>query len=566
MGYKRSKIRTGLLFRICYTYWRMNLEKIRVSNEQIRKKTPQELIAQLDDVYGLYGVEATEEFILIKEYVMALSQSGLSDEDLATELQHIYTSTKDVIKREYSASVRRQRNEHETTVATVFSDYINQHPLDVLEEQNAIEALRAQIIFLDNPEQIQELGSQFPGGNFLYHGTQTEQAIQILESGKLANVKAIQEAVAEQHEGEAQEDTSRTNNESITAQGSEFGPKSNSGFEGISWNYNEIGAMPGDRYHIAGFLAAPQDILSEDQQLAIPSRPAPFELIQINKSIDSDTFYTLKTQAELFYSGSISSSKTLFDDLLNHTFYIDHKNDAECFIKNSPLADFLQAQHESGDRSNVLKSLYSLRENGTIALSPELLGQVDYKIPVAAVAFQALIDSGRIRNVKGFENVQTVEEIIQKLSSDNEGDLLAELKKDYHFVQDLIAAEEQKVTAFSVPVSQLYLVVSKNDLESYLQVLARSDTKPKGILVYDESEVKLEHFASAHQGDHVHMTEILKGAIPPTEGYVDYEASLLGTQISPDMLRGTKYHTLGDTYLTHRKTIQKDAVGKLVVV
>ena len=83
-------------------------------------------------------------------------------------------------------------------------------------------------------EQREHLGKDFPGGSFLYHGAKGEVLLKILETGVLKNVVAMREEAkaAAEKEGRKPEPV-----------------RNNSGFEGISWNFNKIDALFGDRYY-----------------------------------------------------------------------------------------------------------------------------------------------------------------------------------------------------------------------------------------------------------------------------------------------------------------------------
>ncbi len=72
----------------------------------------------------------------------------------------------------------------------------------------------------------------------------------------------------------------------------------NGGEEGISWSLGNIDALPGSRFHLAGFMAAPETLLGEGRdQLAIPDSPAPYEVVQLSSNIDAQDFYRKYTQA-----------------------------------------------------------------------------------------------------------------------------------------------------------------------------------------------------------------------------------------------------------------------------
>lgn len=567
-------------------------------NNKVFKKSPQELAAQVESVYRI-SLEFTRHpegktfdrfYQEMRDYVKKLLEIGVSDEQLEEELRRLYEQGKKLgiyspleserrddflsqlkkhylglgyseieaelkaqktLSREgYLAELRKWRRNYERKINKYFQDIIKRYPMTNTDESERIRQLRERVIYLTNPEQTRQLASQFPDGNFLYHGTRVEQAIRILESGSLLNVKALLDAEEERVKREGGEKTII---------------RRNSGYEGISWSFNEINALPGDRYHLVGFLASPQEILTEDQQLAIPSRPAPYELIQINGEIDSRLYYSIKTQLELISAIGVGERNSVFSNIIQLSLYRKNqaKGGSNPFAKNSLLQNFVNMKLDDTEMSSKLRSLYYLRENGTVELSPDLLQQTSDEIPVAAVWFQSLIDTGRIKNVLGFEDVTTVKQIIERISHDNYGAFLEELRRENQYLEDLIKNEEEKITPISVPVSKMYLVVPSTDLEKYLRVIARCGVQPKGIIVYDHRLVRLENFASTHRGDYEAMTRLIREAIPISNGFIDYK-QILGTEITSDKLAGHKKHVIGERYLDGTGLLKKREGGLVV--
>jgi hypothetical protein len=109
------------------------------------------------------------------------------------------------------------------------------------------------------------------------------------------------------------------------------------------------------------------------------------------------------------------------------------------------------------------------------------------------------------------------------------------------------------------------MVLPKKDLEKWLKVLARTNPKIKGVLVYDDKKVRLENFASEHTGDHGNLTQILRQAIPTREGYLDYEEEMLGSKITPDKMRGSKHQVIGEEFIKIRKSVKKGKNGELII-
>ena len=111
----------------------------------------------------------------------------------------------------------------------------------------------------------------------------------------------------------------------------------NSGFEGISWSMDGIDALPGTRGNIAGFLAAPEDVLGGETQLVVPSRPAPYEMLQTSKEVDPRELYTLKNQVETWGDGGFSfGEKNSVDGNLVRMLTYDEANP---FLGSSSVYD-----------------------------------------------------------------------------------------------------------------------------------------------------------------------------------------------------------------------------------
>ena len=210
----------------------------------------------------------------------------------------------------YLAEVRRNRKNNEAEISSQFGDFIEKHPLDPEDEKAKIKELRDKCVVIDNAGKG-VLAGEFQGGNFLFHGTRVEQAISILDSGGLVSRHTLIEREEESAEAEEREKSHVRNN---------------SGYEGISWNFNEITAMPADRYHIVGFVTSPDTVLEGGHQLAIPSRPAPNELILINEEIDGKKYYEAKTQSELMSAWGLGESNSVLSNLITLSSYREGGN------------------------------------------------------------------------------------------------------------------------------------------------------------------------------------------------------------------------------------------------
>lgn len=465
-----------------------------------------------------------------------------------TEEEATKAALRELKSNGYLDAIRHKRKEQEHTFKDPISEYIGSHELGTDTEKAELEILLERTIditTLSEPE-TSRLLHDFPSGNFVYHGTGTEQLIKILDTGILANAKALYEREKATAKAEGRETKMI---------------RRNSGFEGVSWSMNGIDALPGDRYHLAGFIAAPEAILSDTCQLAIPSRPAPYEVVQISTKVEAAKFYEAKTQFELYLNpGIFGESNSVFDNLISISIWEKEENRQ---LRDEPMLYSakrgLLAQPEYQDR---LRSLYSVDDSGRIRLNTDLFQQIDNKIPVAAVWLQAAIDTGRLKDTQ-FANKELAA-IIDELNSENITVLLGACRQDWEEYEAVIDEAGKVSGSVEVPVENMYFVAPRKDAKAWLEVLARSQHKPAGILLYDDKEVRLENFASLHGGDHAKLTEELKAAIKPeNKRYIDY-AKVLGTEFKDDMRTGHKHQVIADRHLDNCATIRLEN-GELVL-
>ena len=459
------------------------------------------------------------------------------------------------IWQEYIEELRQWRLNHEEEIRSQFNQFLEQHPLDPNVERIRIAELRRLIVDPDDPEALDHFREDFPSGNFVYHGTKFGRVIEILASGYLKNVKALKE----------------THGENVP---------NNAGYEGISWSLNNIEALPGDRFHLAGFLGSPEKILDPNQQFTVPPRPAPFELIQINRDIEPNEFYDFNIQNRIYRHVSLGDSNSVASNLVKVANF-ENKNTSKS--DSIPmLIKFLNKHPDDQELAQELRKFYQIRtkdgqlkrfgenfnnSDSTVRLSEALLQQNE--IPVAAVWIQALIDTGRINNDPDFQGLTTVRAIVQKMPG-KKNPLKEEFFKEIAYLNRLWEEQERKITPIQVPVSKLYLVVPRHDLEKYLRILARCEpsTWPKGIIVYDNRQIRLENFASLHAGDHATLTQWLQNLIPPrtpAEGYIDYCSTFLGKpEISPEDRGGYMNQVIRDSIIRKRPSIIVNN-GRLII-
>lgn len=449
------------------------------------------------------------------------------------------TALQELRKLGYLDRLRSQRKELEDAFKVPITDYIKER--SSIEHTTGTKHNTPPIINLSelNPEHKAAVKTNFPTGNFLYHGAKTEQLLSILQDGFIITTSELK-----QQEQERAVQAGREPN----------AVPSNSGLEGISWSMNRIDALPGDRYHLAGFVTSPEMILGQKEQLCVPSRPAPYEVLQMPVAVNAAEFFSAKTQLELY-------------------------QDVSCYGEsNSVIGGLLAACNEDGmsklhqeaekieidtSRVGLLRELAFVDEQHNIELYPSLLQQSKDEISVAAVWLQAMIDNGMLADTKfaGLDLVGVV-----KAYEDGDQKLLApyvwrQTKKQEAIVSAGLAEGSQAPRA---AVEDMYFVTPQKDAKLWEQVLALSPHKPKGILIYDDKQVRMENFASGHRGDHSSLTAQLQRAINPAqEGYISYD-DVLGVPFSDAVRTGSSHHVIAEHHLDKRKKITNDG-GKLLI-
>lgn len=560
-------------------------------------KPPQEIAAQALDVYPYFGAsvmpenEATrldEQAKGLKAEIESIKPYMLADDELApiladvkqratetgvwrtdkgegadkrleyaveqrkgygyTEGEAIEGAVKELKRSGYLEAVRNRRKEQERLFKVPISEYIGGHEIEADTEKAELDKLLERTVDITTltEAELASLSRSFPSGNFVYHGTGTEQLIKILDTGVLANAKALYER----------------ENEAAKAEGRDAGiVQRNSGFEGVSWSMNGIDALPGDRYHLAGFLAAPEAILNDTQQFAVPSRPAPNEVLQISGEVDASKFYDAKTQFELYCNpGMFGETNSVLDNLVSVSMWEDEES--RQFRDEPMLYQIKRGLLAQPDYQDQLRERYSVTEKGKIRLDPDLLQQIDNEIPVAAVWLQAVIDTGRLQGTQFAD--KELPAIIDQLNGDNFKELFGASRQDWEQYEAVLDEAEKFAGNVEVPVESMYFVAPRKDADTWLKVMARSPHKPAGILLYDDKKVRLENFASLHRGDHTELTRELQTAInPENDGYIDY-GQVLGVEFNDDMRTGHKHQVIAEKYLSNRRVIRA-VDGKLVV-
>lgn len=143
-------------------------------------------------------------------------------------------------------------------------------PMAADNEAKQIEKIATTVIDANNVSEKDSalVNKNFPSGTFLFHSATTSSLVNILRDGSLYNGAAL---------------------------GGEHA--TNGGSEAISWSLGGIEAMPATRHHIAGFIAAPELVVTQQQELVVPDRAAPYEVTQVPTAINPTAFYDTYARA-----------------------------------------------------------------------------------------------------------------------------------------------------------------------------------------------------------------------------------------------------------------------------
>lgn len=407
--------------------------------------------------------------------------------------------------------------------------------------QEAVERLHEKVINITEQE-AGALKDEFPDGNYVFHGTSLDSAKKIIESGFLGNAASINDGNVGR----------------------------NSGYEGISWSMNGIDALPGEEGHIVGFIASPEDVLGDDTKLVIPSRPAPYEMLQISEEIETEDFFEARIQDELLNDRAIGVTvNSLVQNLIEVSLA---KKFPDFMPDGSILTNFLKKEWTADN----LRALYSTnQETGFTDFSKELFQQ--YEIPVAAVCMQKIIDakwmessqvSDEMKNLikeGGYDNM----DVRQMIEAINNGDeniaTVIRYFMGYHIKhrEEVLSNHLDKAKPVKIPISEMYLVTNKEDVEGLIQELAESGQTPKGILLYDDEKVKRPNFASKEKGDQEELTSEFDHVIGTNKSFWEEQ---MGINIENTSRSGGRGQVLKETEIKTRNRVGKIVDGKFTIV
>lgn len=233
--------------------------------------------------------------------------------------------------------------------------------------------------------------------------------------------------------------------------------------------------------------------------LVVPSRPAPYEVLQVASKINPKEFYAVKNQLETWGDGgvSIGERNNVDSNLMRMLMY----EEGDIFRGNSKVYDY------DGDLSETeLRKYYTLDEEGNLTWDEDVYQKSE--VPPALPWMQSLIDRDIFAR-NGLGELDSVQKVIERAKSDQDfiKVLVATERATVKPINELYEEMLDDAGAIRIGVDQMYFVASHQDLDDWLKVMARTSVEPKGILLYDDNQVVLENFASQYEGNHRELSQ-----------------------------------------------------------
>ena len=418
------------------------------------------------------------------------------------------------------------------------------------------------------------LANQFTSGVYLFHGTKVDNARAIMGSGAIMNADALYEQKIEDTRSRLK--TEGKSEEEIQQALKIVNVSRNSGQEGISWSSNGIDALPGEAGHIVGFVAAPELVLGNDK-LVVPSRPAPYELLQVSSDVDTKKFFETKKQYEVWGYKDVALLESASVDsglmFLRKSNLEAKKAEGEqnSLLTKSFMDEFAK---KGGLPAEELRKHFRIMEDGRVRVDEQLHQQKfdENYLPPGVVWVQAMLDKG-LFDINKFDNTglqglnldgMGVNEIIEK-TYDIELLTLYMLNEAWKESKRYLKEYEEeldKIQPVKVPVESMYLVTNRKDLEMWMDEMERTGHYPKGVLLYDEEKVVTPNFASEKKGDHTELADEI-GRVVGVDG--DFWQREMGMDVKNLPRAGSHDQVLREDVVDY--SVEVELVdGKLAVV
>jgi len=200
---------------------------------------------KLEQLRDMFGAIKHEEGLSIE------TRKSLGEEDSAYAILGYYEHAHPELKKIYLDILQEVRKEQEAKI----KQKLKRALANVEVDENAKSNLDQHTISLEReqltPEQTDLLKESLPSGNILLHTTNVDSTIQCIKSGNLLSTAEVSLIKERDWKSEMQ--------------------------EGISFNMNHVQVLTGDERHFIGFLVAPEAVLNDQTQLAVPYDASRYE-------------------------------------------------------------------------------------------------------------------------------------------------------------------------------------------------------------------------------------------------------------------------------------------------
>lgn len=305
----------------------------------------------------------------------------------------------------------------------------------------------------------------FPSGNWIYHATSADRITRILRDGYIRSTADV-----------------------VRLQGPSAFLRANGGSLGISWNFNRVESLVGDRRHLAGFLADPEVVLRRQGGiLAVPAKCCPSEL-QYYKSVPQSIEDIREAEAMLNLTTGILKQLDVFrrtlddgkpDEMVKKDpiarQYVTRLAKANAYLAESAEPDYLRryyvvtsdkkfrfAAHLPEDELACIDILVFIQASADGALGADSQRQLGGRLP-RRIDQTTLATLGPAAMVLASQSEQYMSSVCRQIGPDS-----------------------------TIKVPNLLFCCPTHDYEKWLPVLTRALYPPKGVVLYDGHNVRAQ--------------------------------------------------------------------------
>lgn len=478
-------------------------------------KDARELLHQLKE-YG-YGKKAEEIF----------EDVGYDDKKVRTRLDQLAAED----PKEYGYFLKSLRGEglsfyesisdKENKVNETFHTFQRSHPEDH-EYTTRREALRRKSFVLGeevSEKMAQNMQEAFPSGNYLVHGTSVEGALGIAEDGALRSVGSKRKDQAD------------------------FRGKG--GISGISFSYDGVGALPGTQRHMIMFVTSPELTLTDETKLTVPLRAAPNELQLVDRGYDREK----AAQSDARYEFLVEDTTWDYGELANYL--------TDASSNSAIIRDLSKLKNGELDIDSV-RQMYKV-EDEKFTVNPSIIERDVSPGLVWADYLLRHTDQGKALG-KELANC-TPQEILK--TNDTIGEAARKpLYKDLHSLEDSMQYNQ----AIDIPLSDLVMMVPRQDLDMWIDVYARLGKDPRAIIAYSPITGPRVPNWNQPEGHKQRANQVIEGSFEasgvkrPSLPFSD----IIGRETADTDLAGSAIRYLRWDAIKDARELTKNANGELV--